>query len=569
VKIYSELVLKWKKQLILFFIILVAGSSLCNLFSQNVSPKPSRQSSMEAFSKGNYEQAYGEFRQLLLTYSKDPLYKYYSGVCLVKLNRNPSEAESLLNDAIQGAAAVRTLPSDALFYLGRAQQMGGKFPEAINSYNLFTEQAGKKVSKEFNVPDFVKQCNEKKGNVTIAEAVPAGVVKNEKKEITGVENQNVSKGTNVKPVEKDTSVEKKLSSGYEKILDDALEFQIKADSLYALAAGQKKQLEKLPAAEKNTLKDKIAETEMAAASFQKSADQKYSEAQAAMNPVQALPVTKQEPDKLPVNKTADPNAKKDDNPTLKLSDNKADTSDKVAPEISRSVEIYSIFEVLPKPVTDPKEKIKIDPEVLEGLIYRIKVAVFRNPVAPSFFKGITPVYGFKITGSDNTNYYAGMFRRSADATKALAAVKSKGFKDSYVVPMTGNKPVSADRAAVMEKEWGKKPLMTLTNSGYQTPVDTLPPTLAFRVQVIRSLKPVKDDVIEGMRKMSGSRGLDILSTDDGNFVYLIGKFITFESAAEYADLLLRNGYRDAKVVAWLGRKEIPVETARQLFDNLK
>ena len=55
----------------------------------------------------------------------------------------------------------------------------------------------------------------------------------------------------------------------------------------------------------------------------------------------------------------------------------------------------------------------------------------------------------------------------------------------------------------------------------------------------------------------------------GIIAYLIGKFITFESAEEYADLLKRNGYRDAQVVAWLGKKEIPIETARQLFDNLK
>jgi hypothetical protein len=86
---------------------------------------------------------------------------------------------------------------------------------------------------------------------------------------------------------------------------------------------------------------------------------------------------------------------------------------------------------------------------------------------------------------------------------------------------------------------------------------------------MRSLKPVKDEVVEGINKMVGNRGLDILTMDDGNIVYLIGKFITFESAAEYADLLQRNGYRDAKVVAWLGSKEIPVDTARQLFENME
>ena len=32
--------------------------------------------------------------------------------------------------------------------------------------------------------------------------------------------------------------------------------------------------------------------------------------------------------------------------------------------------------------------------------------------------------------------------------------------------------------------------------------------------------------------MAGNRGLDIITTDDGKIAYLIGKFITFESAAD-------------------------------------
>ena len=231
--------------------------------------------------------------------------------------------------------------------------------------------------------------------------------------------------------------------------------------------------------------------------------------------------------------------------------------------------LFAIFEVLPKPVTDPKEKIIIDPEIPAGLIYRIQIAVFRNPVASSYFKGITPVYGFKVAGTDKTTYYAGMFRRSSDATKALATVKAKGFKDAFVIGLSRNKPVSADRAALMEKEWGKKPFISMMKFVPETALDTVPPTLSFRVEVLRSLKPVKEDVIEGIRKMAGNRGLDIQPLDNGNIAYLIGKFITFESAAEYADLLVRNGYREARVVARLGKKEIPVETAKQLFENME
>ena len=68
----------------------------------------------------------------------------------------------------------------------------------------------------------------------------------------------------------------------------------------------------------------------------------------------------------------------------------------------------------------------------------------------------------------------------------------------------------------------------------------------------RSVKPLKDDIVEGIRKMAGNRGLDIQPLEDGKIAYLIGKFITFETAAEYSDLLKRNGYSEAQVVcmAW-------------------
>ena len=163
-----------------------------------------------------------------------------------------------------------------------------------------------------------------------------------------------------------------------------------------------------------------------------------------------------------------------------------------------------------------------------------------------------------------------MFRRLEDARKALAEVKGKGFKDSFISSFNGNKQVSPDRAAVLEKEWGLKPFERLvSNKPVVISADTLPPTLIFRVEVMRVAKAPKPNIIESIKTLAGSRGLDILTLEDKKIAYLIGNFITFESAAEYADLIVRNGFRDARVVAWLGKREIPLDTAKQLFDNLK
>ena len=166
----------------------MAAPSFNDLFSQNIQLKPTRQSSFEAFSQGNYEKAYAEFSELLLTYTKDPLYKYYSGVCLVKLNKNPGEAINLLQQALQGTGELKTLPSDGLFYLGQAQQMSGSSIEAIGSYNCITEQVGKKTAREQGVPELIQQCNGKKGQVTRTEIKPPEIVKNEKVDSSKPEN---------------------------------------------------------------------------------------------------------------------------------------------------------------------------------------------------------------------------------------------------------------------------------------------------------------------------------------------------------------------------------------------
>lgn len=560
--------MKVKKQIILFCLIVAIGIPLSNLFSQDIQTKPTRQSSFEAFSQGKYEKAYAEFRMLLLTYTKDPLYKYYSGVCLVKLNKDPGEATNLLQQAIQSAAAVKTLPADGLFYLGRAQQMSGKFIEAAGSYNLYTDRVGKKTSREMGVPEFLLQCIQKKGQVADSEIKPTELIEYKvDSSLTGTKTE--IKEASQKTFEEVTDNTVNLPERYEKILGDAIEFQSKADSVSAIIINQRKKIEKLSGTEKSAAKAMIIENEKIAVSYQNRADQKYREAASEMKPQQDSTLDLENSVRQPEYTVSKDTVIKVDDNINSVSEKQSGTAKVVISSVKPGVDIFTLFEVLAKPATDPKAKIRYDPEVPSGLIYRIQIAVFRNPVTPVFFKGLSPVYGFKIAGTDKTIYYAGIFRKSSDAGKALATVKAKGFKDAFVVAMSGNKRVSPDRSALMEKEWSKRPLLIVEKTLSETMADTITPTLTFRVEVIRSLKPMKEDVIEEIRKLAGNRGLDIVTLEDGEIDYLIGKFITFETAMEYTDLLKRNGYREAQVVAWLGEKEIPIETARQLFDQLK
>ena len=541
--------MRLKQKIFPFFLILILSSFNNGLYSQKP-VKPSRQSSMEAFSKGNYEQAYAEFTELLKTYSKDPLYKYYSAVSLVKLNRKPGEARTLLEEALTNAASVKSLPEDALFYLGRTQQMTGDFKAAEETYKKFAEQAGKKLARENDVALFIQQCMEGKGK--IAE--------------TG--EKIVKAAGNDKSVDKATTGNIIIPTAQDEVLDEAMVIQKKADSLSRNASGQKKQMQELQGQERIAIKNKLSQTEQSADSSQKAADKKYSEAVTLMNPEKAVRekqaqvhIMKNDTAKTSLHTITQNNGNKEINIQAGIQ--------KIERVVNTSPAMFTVFEILPKPVTDPEEEILINPEIPEGLIYRIQMAVFRNNIALGYFKAISPIHGLRGSGSDKTVYYAGMFRRAADASKALTAVKAKGFKDSFIVALMEGKTVSTDRAAMLEKEWGKKPFINIVSEPQQAEIDTIPPTLVFRVEVGRSPKPLKDEVVESMRKIAGTRGLDIITLSDGNTIYLIGNFITFESAEEYSDLLIRNGFSEAKVVAWLGKREISVETAKQLFENLK
>ena len=537
-----------RQQLAYLLIFLLLGYLHADVFSQN-SNRPSRQSSIEAFSDGKYEEAYKQFSELLLLYPRDPLYKYYSGVCLVQLNKDPESATFLLQEALKGAAAVRSLPSDAVFFLGRAQQMSGRFSDAIESYRKYEDQSGRKTAREMGVAGFIQQCLNKQGQLveTVAEKEtdpPAVVIKTQ----TGQSVANAGSGK-IAPLASTAAVKEPLPAGYEKILNEALDLQHKADSSRELASLKKQNIENVPATNREAERKLISELESLAASYQRQSDQKFNQATI-----------------LKSGGTITGNVMIAEKKGGVVSYDTIKTATiKIKP---RDNGVFSVFEVLQKPVFNANEKIQVDPDVPDGLVYRIQMAVFRNPVTPSVFKGITPVYGFRITSNGLTYYYAGMFRRSADASRALVAVKSKGFKDSFIVPFSGKKPVSAERAASLEKEWGRVPLFKEEKSA-GTVADTLPPTLIFRVEVASSKKPLDEKKTDELRKVAGNRGLDVFKTEDDSTVYLIGKFITFESAAEYNDILIRNGYRDSKVVSWIGKKEIPVETARKLFEKLE
>lgn len=487
-----------------------------NSHSQDMAGKPTRQTAMEAFGRGDYNKALNEFEALLEVYSF-PLFKYYSGVCLVNLKSEPLKAMEYLKEAVAYSGERDIMPDYAWFYLGRACQLSGRFSEALESYGNFWEKAGRRKAREMNVAMYIAECNERRGSLPVDQI----------RKVDSAEVQ--SAGTQAGKVEeKQLPVKQEVPVEYDRVLSEAMKYQVKSDSLYSIASGYRKQADVLPPLQQKEAAARAAEIEALARDYQRMADERF--AQAGIHAVAAdLTVEKQE---------------------------------EVTQEKGFAI---SLFRVESDPVIYGRQNIAIDPMIPAGLVYRIQMGVFSKPVDPSFFRGVMPVYGYTVAGTSSIRYFAGMFRRREDAEKSLSILRQMGFRDSFVSAVFDEKPVSLDRAILMEAEWSSRSLQdpSVSSAGGSDE----PATLSFRVEVTRSVKPLKEETVGLYRTMAGSRGFEIIQASDGSLAYLIGKFITFESASDYADLLQRNGYREARVAAYAGSREIPLDTARKIFEK--
>jgi hypothetical protein len=120
---------------------------------QSVDIQEVRESALTSFDQGSYRTALNGFRDLQELNGNDPLYSYYVGRCLVALNEELSEAIELLY-----GASRQSVPTDAVFYLGRAYHLSYNFQDARSYYETYDRLASKQERKTHNVKHLIATC---------------------------------------------------------------------------------------------------------------------------------------------------------------------------------------------------------------------------------------------------------------------------------------------------------------------------------------------------------------------------------------------------------------------------
>ena len=94
---------------------------------------------------------------------------------------------------------------------------------------------------------------------------------------------------------------------------------------------------------------------------------------------------------------------------------------------------------------DSSKPIPVDVLLPKGLILKVQIGAFRNPIEPSVFKGFAPIVGEK-TSSGLTRYTAGLFKDFETANTAKTGIRSKGYSDAFVVAYLNGKRISLTEA---------------------------------------------------------------------------------------------------------------------------
>lgn len=527
---------------------------------------------VSAFEKEDYKLALKHFRALLAEYSADPVYMYYTGACMIETGENISKAGVLVKNAIDKSSGFRPVPHKAWYYLGRYHHVRGNYQDAIEAYDFFRDNARRREVKKLEIERLISECESGKSSfVEAANEEARGREQGAGRVVLPKEGELHDTVMTADTVSKPSVVVESPGERYEQLATEALEYQYRTDSLLRLADRYRESLPSIAEADRQTVNAKILSLENLAFEYQRKADKKYREAAAmAMNNFdsQKMPSLedlisekkmqeREEPDDLTIQKEKGQYVD-----SLTVSEKKVQADTSIMPD-AEPEPVLGVF----SDNFDQGDEIPVNPELPEGLIYRIQVAAFRNPKQPGFFKGLGPVSIYRPENSDINFYYIGMFRSKELAGDALVKVRKNGFGDAFILALADGERISMEKAAVLEPEWSGQSLFNKNSPAGQKIVEPAePPTLVYRIQAMKTAKRNDHEKIELLERLSVNKSYDIIRSDNDQYVHLIGKFLTFESAATYADLLYRNGMKEAKVVAYLGNKEIPLEKAKELFD---
>ncbi len=259
--------------------------------------------------------------------------------------------------------------------------------------------------------------------------------------------------------------------------------------------------------------------------------------------------------------------------------------DEVPEKLNQSIFVMSNNQ----PVYNESNPIPSAEKMPEGLVFKVQIGAFRNPIPQNHFKGFAPIMA-EDAGNGITRYTAGLFNSFNMANEAKNSIRSIGYSDAFVVAFYNGKRIGVSEARAMiddnvvaENNFSIEENTTPTNTNTETPSNTSTNELEkitteevkdgvstdvrnidgvfYAVQVGVYSKPVTAGQLSNVSPLNSER------LESGLIRYTSGNFKNLNDANAAKDRIRAQGIADAFVVAYNGGRRVPVAEATQLLKS--
>ena len=235
----------------------------------------------------------------------------------------------------------------------------------------------------------------------------------------------------------------------------------------------------------------------------------------------------------------------------------------------------NIFIRTDQEVYSKENPIPLNPKLPKGLIYKVQVGAFRNPIPQNLFKGFAPISAEKVK-DDITRYRVGYFKTLKNANDAKNQVRSLGYKDAFVVALNNGSRIKLSEARTLQVNFpdNDKPsnnsnneLITLknqiANDNSLASVKTIDQIngLFYSVQIGAFSKPLSKDNNLNISPL-------IVSRYNNLYKYSTGEYPNIQLAAAKKLELINNGLlKDAFIIAYNNGRKISLNQATSINPN--
>ena len=223
--------------------------------------------------------------------------------------------------------------------------------------------------------------------------------------------------------------------------------------------------------------------------------------------------------------------------------------------------------------------IPVNPKLPNGLIYKVQVGAFRNPIPQDLFKGFAPISAEKVR-DDITRYRVGYFTSYNVANTAKNQVRGLGYRDAFVVALNNGNRVTLSEARNMESSTNvaapapiiqpntdNEVVTSISNLSISSDQNIAPATSAntikgvfFSVQVGAFSKPLTNENELNVSPL-------VFNRYNGLYKYSTGIFNSIEDAGRKKASLIEQGIVDAFIIAYNDGRTISLEQATSSNPN--